>query len=270
VNISEIKNFEFFKVDKYRYQNSNVCDFSDCPRPHFCMGLLLDGEADFYFWNDGMEKIVHVEKGDIIFVPLTSQYKSLWRGNSDISYISYHFCFAPNCIISERSGFVIQRVEVPDFDRFKRIFEYAYDHYDGSVSERFVVMGDFYRLFGEILPSLLHTNEKKYDSRIKNAVDYIHLNSEQDMSVEQLSSLCNMSVSNFYAKFRDEVGMSPIDYKNHILVNRASSLLICKEDISIEEISSMLGFSSATYFRRLFKKITGKSPSQYRKSALEL
>ena len=41
-------------------------------------------------------------------------------------------------------------------------------------------------------------------------------------------------------------------------------------DLSIENISEQVGFESAAYFRRVFKKVTGKSPREYRKTSMEL
>jgi len=131
-------------------------------------------------------------------------------------------------------------------------------------------MGDFYRLLAQILPTLAHKRERKYDPRIRRVMDYINLHSEEELSVSSLATMCNMSVSHFHAVFRKEVGMTPIDYKNRILINHASALLLCREYESIEDISSVLGFTSSAYFRRVFKKVTGKSPSEYRRTAIEL
>ena len=240
------------------------------------MGLILDGEADFFPAEDGAP--VHVSVGDIIFVPIASRYVSVWRG-STIRYISYHFSFAENSGISEQNNFALQKITPPDFEAVKHTFEYAQVHYAGGsderpaterLTERLTVLGSFYALLASILPLLCHGSDRKHDERIRRAVEYIRLHSEEDIPIPKLATLCNLSTSHFYTRFKEEVGMTPVDYKNAILVNRAASLLLYGNYDSIESLASDLGFSSATYFRRVFKKVTGKSPRDYRKDAIEL
>ena len=259
---------DFFTVSMHEYHTSAVCDFSDCPRPHFCMGLILDGEADFI--PEGDASTVHVFKGDIIFVPISSRYRSFWHGDPDIRYISFHFSFSPGMGISERNNFLLQRITVADFESERQAFESALRCHTGTTADRFAALAVFYRLLASILPTLTHTPEKQYDERIRKAVEYIHLHSEEELSIPALATLCNISTSHFYTKFREEIGMTPIDYKNSILISRATRLLLYGDYDSIEAISDALGFASATYFRRVFKKVTGKSPSAYKKSAAEL
>ena len=87
-------------------------------------------------------------------------------------------------------------------------------------------------------------------------------------TVDELAEVCHMSTSHFYACFKNAVGMSPIEYKNSVCINRAMLRLV-SEDKTIEEISEELGFESAAYFRKVFKRVTGKTPKEYRKSAGE-
>lgn len=270
MNICDMPAVDFFTVSKYEYENASICDFSDSPRPHFCLGLILDGEADFYPVESTDRAPVHVSRGEIIFVPITSKYISRWHGTPDIRYISYHFSFAPGTGISERNNFLLQKCAVEDFQAAKQNFEAAYERYCGDTESRFSVLGGFYQLIASLLPTLSHSPERKYDERIEKAVEYIRLHSTEEISIPALATLCNISVSHFYTKFKSEVGMTPVDYKNALLVTRATRMLLYETSESIETISDALGFASATYFRRVFKKITGKSPSEYRRSAAEL
>ena len=59
--------------------------------------------------------------------------------------------------------------------------------------------------------------------------------------------------------------MSPIVYKHNILIQHALDMLI-HTDLSIEEISVKLGFSSANYFRKIFCKIVHKSRAKSAKT----
>ena len=67
MNISSIPKLTFFKAEKYEFQNKNICDFSGSPRPHSCMGLILEGEAVFYI--NGEE--IKVVPGDKVTVEVS-------------------------------------------------------------------------------------------------------------------------------------------------------------------------------------------------------
>ena len=83
--------------------------------------------------------------------------------------------------------------------------------------------------------------------------------------VEELAELSHMSSSHFYSVFKDTVGVAPIEYKLKLLIAEAERLLIRETGMSVGQIADYLGFGSDTYFRRLFRRITGMSPSEYRR-----
>ncbi|MBQ8233914.1 MAG: helix-turn-helix transcriptional regulator, partial [Lachnospiraceae bacterium] len=89
-------------------------------------------------------------------------------------------------------------------------------------------------------------------------------------SIENLADISTMSVSRFFPNFKKAMGVTAIEYLNHYRVSKAIILLMNDSDLSIENISEQVGFESAAYFRRVFKKVTGKSPREYRKTSMEL
>jgi len=62
--------------------------------------------------------------------------------------------------------------------------------------------------------------------------------------------------------FKEYSGMTPMDYKLNAMIGQAKQHLTYSER-SVAEIAEMLGFSSATYFCRMFKKKTGVTPMEY-------
>ena len=96
------------------------------------------------------------------------------------------------------------------------------------------------------------------------ALAYIERRCCEDFPVSELAKACYVSESRLYHLFRAEMHKSPIEYKNEMKVLRSIEYLK-NGYTSVEEISALLGFRSAAYFRRLFKKITGMTPSEYRR-----
>lgn len=251
----------FFKVTELRYGRRMHYDFREIPRPHYCVGLILKGRAVFTSGDTS----VSVGEGDIIFVPLGSCYMSDWYGEPEILDISLHFSFSPYGPFTRDQKPGLQKLTPPDLSWYQTAFRDMLEWQKGDASMQLMALGLFYRILGELLPLIRCESVKSYDARIAKAVEYIDYHYDRPLTVSELSAIANMSESYFYSRFRSEVGMSPIEYKLRKCVDSAVLLLIGEEELSIEEISDRLGFESAAYFRRVFRRFMGKSPMQYKK-----
>ena len=110
----------FFKCEDYRYEKLHVFDVSSCPRPHYCMGLIISGGAVFEDSEDGER--VSVSAGDIIFVPMGSRYKARWFGQDKIHYISMHFVFSSSESFPQKKRFRFRRLTPPRGEETERLF----------------------------------------------------------------------------------------------------------------------------------------------------
>ena len=104
---------------------------------------------------------------------------------------------------------------------------------------------------------------KVNDERIKQVLDYISQNINEDISVEQICQQICLSRGYFIALFKNTMGISPQQYVSKIKVERAQ-LLLLTTPLSIKQIAYELGFVDHSYFTRLFHKVTGFTPQQYR------
>ncbi len=264
MNTSELSRLRFFKVEKYNFETSHNCDFSNIPRPHYCMGLIMKGSGVFTFKN----KSVAVNEGDIIFVPVGSTYISSWKGDPEIRYISVHFSFDLPDPITQNKITEIQKISVDDFLQMENDYITMYDNFDRNKALGFASLGSFYRIMSYVYPKLDFKAVKKSDDRISMATKYIEEHFKENYSVEFLAEFCNMSPSHFHTVFKQITGCSPVEYKHKTAIRQAELLLI-ENKYSIEEISEILGFNSSIYFREIFKKLTGKTPTEYRKMDIE-
>jgi two-component system response regulator YesN len=120
----------------------------------------------------------------------------------------------------------------------------------------------FYEYALEILNKIEQTYCKRYSKPIQNALKYIHENYNKDINLEDLSSI--MGVSKIYASqlFKKEVGLSFKNYLTDYRINRAVEFLKSGQ-YRVYEVSSKVGYQTVQYFCQTFKKVTGKSPSDY-------
>lgn len=99
------------------------------------------------------------------------------------------------------------------------------------------------------------------------AIDFMQQRLGNTLTLAEISGKVNLSVSHFAAIFHKKTGFAPIEYFNHLKIQHACQYLQFTED-RINEISNHLGIDDPYYFSRLFKKLMGISPNEYRRRIL--
>ena len=99
---------------------------------------------------------------------------------------------------------------------------------------------------------------------MQKSVSYIETHYMEDLTLEELASLVHLSRGQFCRLFQAWTGMTPFCYLNRCRVLNSSQML-AKSSQKISEVASLCGFNSISYFNRTFLKITGMTPSSYRK-----
>lgn len=104
--------------------------------------------------------------------------------------------------------------------------------------------------------------EKRWDEEINAVIELMRKSTAENLSLSEIADRTSMSVSKLKLLFREKKKCGPINYFIEIKIEKAKEL-IKEGKLNFTEISECLGFNSLHYFSRLFKKITGISPSEY-------
>lgn len=99
---------------------------------------------------------------------------------------------------------------------------------------------------------------------IGNSIAYMKNSLSKKLGIDDFATQQHISVSHYSRLFKEKTGTSPINYFNQLKVQKSCQYLYFT-DRSIKEICTELGFDDQYYFSRLFSKITGSSPSAYKK-----
>ena len=102
------------------------------------------------------------------------------------------------------------------------------------------------------------------DDPLSRVMTYMQHHMAENITVEELADLIYVSKSYLSRHFKQETGMSLIEYLRLVRINAAKRLLV-STDTTIEEISSIIGYNSSKYFSRAFKTCTGMAPSDFKK-----
>src|SRR6476620_3863091 len=107
-------------------------------------------------------------------------------------------------------------------------------------------------------------NPNKNNDIVSIAIDYMQSNISSTQTLSTIAKHVNLSASHFIAIFHKKTGFSPIEYFNHLKIQKACQYLQFTDD-RLKIIAGYLGIEDCYYFSRLFKKLMGISPNEYRK-----
>lgn len=106
-------------------------------------------------------------------------------------------------------------------------------------------------------------SSKMSDYYIKEAINFIEQNFQNNISIEEIAAVCGINRSYFGKIFRNAMGRSPQEFLMHYRMIKATELLKLTS-LSIADIGSAVGYENQLHFSRAFKKIYGISPREWR------
>jgi len=110
----------------------------------------------------------------------------------------------------------------------------------------------------------ISTRDKEF---LKDVINVIEKNiSDSSFGVEELSKEIGVSTSYFYKRLKQLTSQVPNVYLRNFRLQRAADLLISNEGFNVTEVMYQIGIESPSYFSTSFKKLHGKSPSEFIKN----
>ena len=150
------------------------------------------------------------------------------------------------------------------YDNTKKFTDYARRYSDLPIHQKMWLRGCILMLFSRFMAEA-KLKMWTQDERVGNALKYIHKNICSDIDLDDLADVACVTKPYLIRLFKRYMDVSPLQYINRKKIERAE-LHLLTEKISIKELAYTLGFSDHSYFIRLFKKVTGKTPQEYRET----
>ncbi|WP_420387152.1 helix-turn-helix domain-containing protein [Roseivirga sp.] len=236
MHLRDYSAFDFLPGESLILPSSEVMCI-DFPEAHMnnptrCLAMTIDEDRIRNVINDMNE---HMPKAD----------DALWR------FTDYNFHFTNEVAINQ----IIQKL----------MFLFTENH---PAKDLFVNMS-----LKELIVRLLQTETRKIYSekaismsssnRLAFVIAYIRENLHEPLTIEELSEKVCMSPSHFHRVFKNEMGISPVNFINNERIKLAESML--KDPaVRIKEVYMACGFNSLSYFNRMFKRQHNLSPKAYK------
>lgn len=120
------------------------------------------------------------------------------------------------------------------------------------------------RMLDAFIDAVYSTRNVKSSRYLGGVMEYIHEHYAEPVSLEQAAA--RVPISPYYLShiFRDELGMTFLEYVTRVRIEEAKELLV-STDMRIRDIAAQVGYDDAGYFAKVFRKTVGVTPNQYRK-----
>jgi two-component system response regulator YesN len=115
----------------------------------------------------------------------------------------------------------------------------------------------------DFLELVYSSQDARKMTQIRPAMEYIDANFDKPVTLTEIARASHLSVSRLAHLFKEQMGITPIDYVTGVRIERAKELLV-STDQSCTEVCFQAGYSNQSYFTRTFKSLVGMTPRQFR------
>ena len=251
-------NIRFLNALKQSWHNTKRFQCINSPKKQDLF-LYINGFTVTY--TDKHNNVFIANSGDIVYVPTGSEYTVLISDAQDKNSYTIGINFLLSDEFNEQITISdnIKIFNLPSHKSISMLFQQAiaYDTIQPFAMKKVLLL--------EIICTLAsYAIQKNVPKKIIDSLNYLSDHIEKNPSVKQLASLCNVSEVYFRKEFKRCMGITPVEYRNLMRLNKARSFLEYGE-ISVQEISDTLGYSTVSHFIKEFRNHHGSSPLQYRK-----
>lgn len=247
--------------------------------------LITDGEG----WIQAGEKLLQLKKGYMYLVPgfVQSTYKcpdfleqyyatftvslpgnmsvyQLFRFKNEVRATDFHYdLFKKLCVLNQGMGLPTGDPRIYQ----KQIRLGVESTVSQSAQSVLQSAGILNLLYAEFVEAPKMKLQSEVHNRIVQSIEYIHNHLSDPLSVAQLARQSSLSADHYTRLFKQLTSQTPLDYINQQRIEKAIHLLGTTTEL-IGDIADRCGFTSSTYFGKVFKRLVGQSPGAYRKNRL--
>lgn len=229
------------------------------PAPTERFVYITEGRGTFFLEGKQLQACAR----DMVYLPGQTAYRSHWPEDSQFMVM--------DLLLHNAQGQPISFADAPGI-----LFHDAHGTYRGlleQLAEKANALGPFDWLerlslsFKLLCEMARDTNRRELDARyrkIQPGLSYLQSNFSQNFPIDRLARMCCLSSGRFRHLFSLCLGMTPVEYRNKLRIQKALTLLKSGA-CTVGEAAEAVGISDIKYFSKLFKHHLGVTPSTVKK-----
>ena len=238
--------FKQFHFNRPRHTDNAT---NRCAANHY-IGHLLHGSGKLVCGS----RVVTIQEGDVIYIPMGCRYHSYWYPDEsgNLQWNSFGFTCFPD---ADNHRYLLQTLK-PD-----RVALGLLEQMGAQLGNRMENIGLLYSFLSRVINQMVPDADPA-GHLVQKAV--AAMRADPHCRIDGIAKACGINQTALYNGFQRILGITPNTMRQRLLCEKAQELLVTT-NLSVERISSLTGFSSSSYFRKVLFQHTGKTPLQLRK-----
>lgn len=218
-------------------------------------------------------ELIESREGDIMFLPAYKHHYGSADNLEDTACYYIHFTSCENDYLEFQKGpindefFCIpSKIDIKDNSQLIAYFHEIITLSSINIKEQGKLINSILsRLCAEIDLLVHNKNKYKYSEITNEVISILNENIDKKITMDDLAKHLKFSSRNIQKHFKNDTRRTIHEYHLQLKLNKSKYYLTAYPKMSIKEISGELGFYDEFHYSKVFKKVFGLSPKQYRK-----
>ena len=250
-----------------------------------CLRMLYIAEGDGRVAYD--DETVHFSSGDIFLFDNNKEFRILSSPDTEIYLLKFNVSNFINAeyIVFQKSNVskFLSRIESSveklraihiNTKKIQDAIHMIADELENQTGSTYYVVSSYVLLIIALTMQYLldeldtgGINRSPYYKNIKKSIVYIEENLSKKLTLEELAQVANMGKTNYSIAFKSITGMTVWEYVLNTRIDFASSCFVEKNgDLNVTDVALMSGFDNVAHFSKIFKRIKGSTPRDFKKN----
>ncbi|MDQ8735382.1 AraC family transcriptional regulator [Paenibacillus sp. LHD-38] len=283
--VIELNGDRFFNPEFDIFINREVESFSLSQHTHDFIEISYVEEGSGYHYIE--DQMIPIKRGDLFVIPIGTSH--VFRPSSRDKQLVIYNCIFRTRLLEQLKSVVCESSMLHSFLYGSPPFTVKWLQYQDKFDKFLSIMHGMYREFlkkgpryeylmmGQLIQVLAMLQRYECDgslvstptNNMDDAIQYINDHFAANLTVQQVAERSFISPSHFQRLFKKTSGVTFMQYLQNIRVQRCCELLKSTE-ISIQEAANQVGYQDMKFFHALFRKKTGITPREYRRSTQDM
>lgn len=260
-------NYKDIAIYEYGVQQCEP-NFSFGPgiRDFYIIHFIMEGSGEFYV--NGENYKLNKGEGFIIEPNRLISYKADSSDPWKYYWVGFYGTDAQDCIV--RSGFNMDKpiFTISNISFVERCFKEVMEGEILGSGREYFLKGYFYIILSQQIEKSIWRKEISSNSMkqiyVKKAIEFIEINYSKKITIEILAKYIGINSKYMWRIFKISTGISPKIFIIETRIRKAT-LLLKNPKLSISDVSRSVGYEDPLQFSKIFKKIKGLAPKEYRR-----